>query len=170
MNTDINFFRELLSLSPTPDEVMFRRSPELRKQIEPLSLKEKFNLALELIPELNAYSQSSMFKSYSVYEYLAESFSLYNNITYDEYYYIVTSLSSKLVTSVLMNPSFPVELLINSEVWRYNLNPRDTYTFVSIAKIYDERRDEIIIYYRKQVPDSEYMSDEMVLKIAGSWL
>lgn len=170
MNTDINSLRRLLSLSPAPEEVMFRRSPELRKRMESLPLKEKFKLAFELIPELNAYSQSSMFKSYSVYEHLTGSFSLYSSITSDEYYSIVTSLSSKLITSILTNPSFPVDLLINNEAWRYNLNQKDTYIFITIVKIYDERHDEIIAYYRDQVPDSEHMSDEMVLKIAGSWL
>lgn len=162
MKLTVEYLRELIT-----SESEELSSSELRKELANMSEEEAFRLAIRLVPELNESYIPSLKKNSFVFTKLNNSFSWANGITYSEFQYLAETLCPGLLSSVLHNEDFPIEFIIDSNILRKRENDQ-FYSAVktSIQYVCQERYGEIADYCRGIVPNSESMSDDMVIKIA----
>jgi len=170
-----DYCRELLA--PTPG-LKRKSSKELINKgfstsLRRLSQKERFELAMQLLPELETYFNARIYKNDvkivgDLFDSLAGSLRKFDGISASEYNYLIDNLSSYLLITVLDNKFLPIDMFIDSRRSWHRVN---SIAFpigaVNIEATYDKRQREINLYARSLVPFSEHMSDEMVLKIVG---
>lgn len=70
---------------------------------------------------------------------------------------------------LLDSPYFPIDIILDNNFFkRFETSGRSLVKLqLTLGKIKNLRYDEIMVYYRSIIDGSEYMSDEMVLSIAG---
>lgn len=139
-----------------------------------VDIQQTFNLAIELIPELNKFSKQSMYAAhvtgatYELYSALVETFRNNRYISYEQYQLLIENLSVHPLILTLSNPFLPIELLVKSKKHWHRANSVDFPNGIShIQRALKKRSWEVTAYARSIVPDSEHMNDEMVLKVAG---
>lgn len=154
---------------------------ELINSIRDLSVSEKFNLAKELLQEISFYykldsqlqAQNKALKLSSIRASaltpLILSFEFYDSISTEEYEQLMENNSYVIMASLMKNDSFPITFLIHDSWIENHLNePKYWYMKEYVSIIKKSRKSEIVSYYRNLVPNSESMSDEMVMSIAGA--
>jgi len=130
-----------------------------------------FELSKSLLPELAEYTDSLNTKKVLLsaitylYSRLTSFLSDFKGASLADFEYLVDNASFCLFSYILTNPSFPVALFVENERAQNYINSDEVNQF-ALSHWY-ERRDEIAVYLRDKIPNSEHMSDEMVLSVAG---
>lgn len=139
-----------------------------------VSLGEMFALAKQLIEELDNYDGSYVegdkftAEQQLTYAKLMSPFYRYEYITVDEYTWLLKHAGLDVTLAIIENRHFPIHLFIEvSFLGRHFGAPSFGVLQRAIANVKQNRKSEIIDYYRNQIPNSEHMSDEMVLSVAG---
>lgn len=137
------------------------------------SAEERFKLAKKVMSELNKYGKPNVFgKIYwgqkETLITLTQSFVECENISHKEFIQILNKANLATAKLLIQNKIFPVDILVDSSFFeRYKSHPEYSFLENTIQHLKSYRFLEIIDYYRNIVPESENMSDEMVLKVAG---
>lgn len=139
-----------------------------------MDIQECFNLAIELVPELDKYSKRSMVTAdvsgatYELYSALVETFKNNRYISYQQFQFLIENLSVHPLILVLSNPFLPIDLLVESKKHWHRADSIDFPHGAShIHRAFKKRSWELAAYARSIVPDSDHMTDEMLLKVAG---
>jgi hypothetical protein len=140
-----------------------------------LSVRECFDLARQLLPELKAYDgwfdhapivpagQRGSITS------LLRSFQQCDNITHAEFLSILNEADLFITDLIVRNPTLPIDILMEpSFLSRHLSNPKYSELVLTIRFIKTRRIEEVTDFCRRNIPGSESMTDEMVLKIAGA--
>jgi hypothetical protein len=141
------------------------------KKVEHLSIQERFDMAKGLLLELGEYNNISFYRreildnAIHLSRGLTRALSTFEGASFADFEYLVENASFCLFYCIITNTSFPVSLFVESERVRDYIEG-DGANYLARSH-WDERRDEIAAYYRSIVPNSEHMSDEMVLSVAG---
>jgi hypothetical protein len=142
-----------------------------------LPIKEQFAFAMELRREISFYygysfedakSGISSFQSL-MFDSLLRSFEVYTEISREEYDVLLTDGNLYgIILSLLGNKSFPVDFLIETS-WleKYADHSKGWLLEGYLKGRQATRRFEIMAYFRDIIPNSEHMSDEMIMSIAG---
>lgn len=150
-------------------------SDDYVKTLSSLSDRERFDIAKHLLSEIELRHNKLRAKAgyYSnqlkVILSLLDSFQDYNGILYEDFRDFMSNGDLFVVTAYLIrNKSFPIAFLLNTSL----LEPHKKNPYVNILEEYIRhakiiRRPELVTYCKNLVPDSESMSDEMVLSVAG---
>jgi hypothetical protein len=152
----------------------------LLKTIASLSVGEKFNLAKELSRELSFYyeldsqppvqNETPKLSSIraSALTPLARSFEIYDSISIEEYAQLMESNSYIITASLMKNDSFPITFLIYDSWVEKHVNESGYWYMKEYVRITRKsRKPEVVNYCRNLVPNSENMSNDIVLKVAG---
>jgi hypothetical protein len=141
--------------------------------VSSFSIEERFYLAKNLLDELDSLkrgvtglypSNFARFFSASLLDALVSSVEVPN----DEWQDLVDNCSLTLLSHIIFNSSLPVEILISENAFgSHSGDPLFLYFQYrfGIAKL--GRHSDIVHHFRGVVPNSEHMSDEMVLSVAG---
>lgn len=136
---------------------------------------ERFDLVKQLLNELETfylfwYEESSWKFSPAarIYSTLLRSLEFAKNISREDYLYMINNAHAYIVDSLVVNPEFPVDLLIDDSIFA---NHGDDY-FLNELKFTVEgvilhRFEDIVTYCRGIVPGSENMTNDMILSVAG---
>lgn len=144
-----------------------------RSFVSSLSLREQFAIGSELLTEIDDYynvevRRSSSKEKWEVITGLFDSFEYCESIEKEEYTQLLEIAPERISVQLIRNSSLPLDFLINPSFLKHR-KPDSTYSMlpneIALAKI--RRRLELITYCRNLVPNSEYMTDEMVLTISG---
>lgn len=95
---------------------------------------------------------------------------LYNStkISEKDWQKLIGNCSLKLFIGMTHNPCFPVRFLLNDSPFEEELaSPNSDSHKSELNKVIMDRLPEVIVHTKSSIPDSEYMSDDMVLSIAG---
>jgi hypothetical protein len=137
--------------------------------VDALSTKARFDMARNLLPELAEYAnykkKSLLGEITHLYFRLANSLSDFEDIVITDFEGLVEDASFCLFSYILTNASFSVALFVENNRVR-NYIEGDEAEWLTLFH-WDKKRNEIIAYLRDTITGSEYMSDEMVLKVAG---
>lgn len=140
-----------------------------------LSEEEKFHIARQVLPELKAYNDRLSMKSgttsnkAALNSSLLKCFEHYDGISHKDFSQLLSGLDIyPVVIYLIRNKSFPISLLLESTLLKsYQKSPHQFYLEGYVKHVKASRMAEIIAYCKYLVPDSESMSDEMVLSVAG---
>lgn len=137
-------------------------SPEERAKLALFTLKELSNCE-ESLKSIGLNSSSL-----SIFNALLIPLTSYNNFSREDFEYIVNNGSLLVVKNTVVNRSFPLNLLVDNELYlKHKESPNLFLLDEELRRIRFNKSKAILQYFRNEIPDSEYMSDEMVLKIAG---
>lgn len=130
-----------------------------------------FELAKNLLPELAEYTdliiadKPRLNEITYLYSSLVDSLSDFEDASFTDFEFLVENASICLFSHILFNVSFPVALFVeNKRVQNYIISEEANRVVLSY---WSQRRDEVAVYLRDTVSDYKYMSDEMILSIAG---
>jgi hypothetical protein len=143
----------------------------LVEKVKDLSLREKFYMAKDLLPELGEYKEFVFMRQTVlndvayVYGELRNALCWFEGASLADFEYLVEHVPFCLFYHVLANASFPAALFVEGERVRSYLE--DTEGSQLVRSHWSERRNEIITYLRDAVPGFEYMSDDMVMSVTG---
>jgi hypothetical protein len=136
---------------------------------------ERLDLVKQLLSELETfysfwYDKSSWKYSPSarIYSTLLRSLEFAKDVSREDYLYIFDNAHAYIVDSLVANPEFPVGLLIDDSIFtRHSGDPYlDDFKY-TVEAVISHRFKEVIAYCRGIVPNSEHMTNEMVLNVAG---
>lgn len=140
-----------------------------------LSEEEKFHIAKQVLPELKAYNDKRSMKSgttsnkAALNSYLLNCFEYCDGISYEDFSQLLGGSDIyPVIIYLIRNKSFPLSLLLEPTLLKsYQNSPHQLYLEGYVKYVKASRMVEIIAYCRGLVPDSENMSDEIVLNVAG---
>lgn len=140
-----------------------------------LSIRERFELAKQLLPELEVYDgwfdhapivPAGQRGSITA---LLRSFQQCEDIIHAEFISILNEASIFITDLIVRNPTLPIGILMEpSFLSRHLFDSKYSELVLTIRFIKTRRVDEVVAYFRELIPGSESMTDEMVLKIAGA--
>jgi hypothetical protein len=142
--------------------------------------QEQFAFARELSRDISFYYELSQSESRQdktqfshvqlmLLGHLVKFFETYDDISLEDYADWVTGDDLYIiVASLLKNKMFPVDFTVDTS-WlnKYANHPQYWLLKMYTRVLRDNNKPEIIAYCRKSIPNSEHMSDEMVLSVAG---
>lgn len=171
-------FRELLNDrgEALTDNAKYEQHVAIYKILESfLSIKEKFEIAKQLLKELEAYDTyyydynvTSFLEQWKSYFALLNSFHEYDGISRKEFALLLEEASLAVVALIIGNSIFPIDFLIeDSFLERHKSNFNYWVVESSMKTARQRRKSEIMAYYKSVVSGSEYMTDEMVLNVIG---
>jgi len=137
--------------------------------------KERLILVKQLLNEMEVfysfwYEKSSWKYSSSarIYSTLLRSLEFAKDVSREDYLYIFENAHAYIVDSLVANPEFPVDLLINESIFTRHSGDAflDDFKY-TVEAVITHRLKEVIAYCRDIVSGSEHMTDEMVLNVAG---
>lgn len=140
-----------------------------------LSVRECFNLAKQLLSELEVYD--GWFENTPIIpvgqresiDVLLRTFQRCDDITHEEFVSLLDKADIFITDLIVRNPTLPIEILMEpSFLSRHVLNPKYSELVLTIRFTKTRRIKDVITHFRKIIPSSEYMSDEMLLKVAGA--
>lgn len=139
------------------------------ESLSSLSDEQKFHIAKQLLPEIGLYDNTypKTLKMNLIFILLAV-FEEYNDISREEFVLLLDGASESATSYLIQNNAFPVDFLVDLSFLRYdisnlkNMSLGNTIHFTRMRRIL-----EILSYCQGLVPDSEHMTDEMVLRVAG---
>lgn len=148
--------------------------------IADLPAREHFALARELSREISFYYELSQPRSgqakpqfshvqLMILGHLTKSFETYDEIPWEDYAVLTADDDlCIIVASLLKNKMFPVDFLVETS-WlnKYMNHPQYWLLKMHTRVLRDNKKPEIIAYCRQSIPNSEHMSDEIVLSVAG---
>lgn len=138
--------------------------------VDSLSLEERFNLAKMFHKELEFYEEFRLMdekKAQSV-SALLDSIRDYQGIIYDDFVFLLDKVGIGFITMLVMNSAFPIEFLLDGSYLKRHVNHPSYFVLeYAVDLAMDNRKTDILSHYRNLVPNSESMSDEMVLSVAG---
>lgn len=138
--------------------------------------EEKFELLKELLEDLNSFyflkkkSLSRHSEARTMYSYLTNTVGSYTGISKEDFLNLIEKGNVDLLGEAVRNPNFPIELLFDRSIFnRYADDPNFNWLQekINLAMWSNERFHETVTYIRHLVPNSEVMSDEMVMSIVG---
>jgi len=143
--------------------------------IASLSTVEKAHLAKDLLPGLNNFYKDWVVKSrqkdsidVKAYSLLVKSIQKTDNFSREDFICFLENADLYTLKFVILNPLFPIDLLINKSSF---INHSEDLFLSSFQSAFNSairgRYTDVVFYARSIVPDSEAMSDKMVLKIVG---
>lgn len=160
---------DFASVNYAPIDRLYSALPEITDA-------QRFDLVKQLLNELEIfytfwYEKGSWKYSLSarIYSTLLRSLEFAKDVSREDYLYILENAHAYIVDSLVANPEFPVDLLIEGSIFdRHSDDPYLDYFKYTVESVLSHRSKEVIAYYRGIVPNSEHMTDEMVLNIAGA--
>jgi hypothetical protein len=170
----IEYVGGLLNRAITHEKVLVK---EIKAFERLTSSRKKFYLTKALIPELSNYRQAlvsgnkagNQIDAYNVYASLINAVSEFKDISREECLFIINNAPGFLIKYLLHNSSLPVDILIEDSYFTRIENDATTFSLKedlqAARSIY--RYEDIINYIRSVVPESETMTDEMVLSVYG---
>lgn len=141
--------------------------------VSSLSLREQFAIASELLTEIDTHynvevRRSSSVEKWEVITDLFDSFEYCESIEEGEYVRLLEIAPERISVQLIRNNSLPLNLLTSpSFLKNREADPAYAKLQFELARAKNKRLPEIIAYARKLVFDSEYMTDEMVVSVAG---
>jgi hypothetical protein len=139
------------------------------ESLSSLSDEQKFYIAKQLLPEIGLYDniQPKTLKMNLIFILLAV-FEEYNNISREEFVLLLDGASVSATSYIIQNDAFPVDFLVDLSFLHYNTSNLKNIALGNTIHFTRMRRIlEVLSYCKGIVPDSEHMSDEMVLSVAG---
>lgn len=165
----VEHYRDLLNETVELSDAATNRETSI---VNSFSMEDRFYLAKNLLNELDYLrtgsghypSNFARFFSAALLDALISPVKVSN----EEWQYVVDNCSLHLLSDVIKSPSFPVEILISEKAFEEHFtNPLFPYFQFHFDRVISARFPEIVHYFRSMVPNSEHMSDEMVLSVAG---
>jgi hypothetical protein len=106
-----------------------------------------------------------MNKGITVDEYKAM---LKDGISREKFIELLEDSKPAVMIHILRNKKFPIDVLLDeSFLARHASDPNYWLLQICTSDAKLNRRSEVIAYYRNKISDSEHMSDDMVLSVAG---
>lgn len=167
----VDYCRQLLmnEVKGAPQEEL--ENNDLVEKVKDLSLREKFYMAKDLLPELGEYKEFVFMRKMVLndvaylYGDLRSALWWFEGASLADFEFLVENASFCLLYHILTNPSFPAALFVESGRVRSYLEDAEGSQLV--RSHWYERRNEIIAYLGDAVSGFEYMSDEMVMSVTG---
>lgn len=142
--------------------------------INSLSIMEKAYLTRELLPGLVHFykdwvMQSSQEDTINVkaYALLVNAVENANDFSREDFIYFLDNADLYTLKFVVLNPHFPVDLMINNP----SFTRSEKFFYSSFRSAFNSamrnRHADIVAYCRSVISNSESMTDEMVLNVAG---
>lgn len=174
MKFSVEYVGGLLNRAIAHKKILVKEIKAFEKLI---SSEESFHLAKALMPELSAYRKAlisgnrtgNRIDAYNVYSSLLNAYSNFTNISREDFLFIINDAPGFLVQYLVHNPSIPVDILMEDSYFTHIENDSTASGFkeaLNTIRLYD-RYEDIIDYVRSLVPNSETMTDEMVLSVYG---
>jgi hypothetical protein len=138
--------------------------------------EEKFELLKELLEDLNSFyllkkkKLSRHSEARTMYSYLTNTVGSYTGISRNDFINLIQKGNVDLLGEAVRNPNFPIELLFNRSAFgKYadDINFGWLQEKINLAMWSNERFHETVNYIRRMIPNSEVMSDEMIMSIVG---
>lgn len=162
----VDYFRKML-ISRSTELLNDGELEGITLAMSNLSDERAFDFAVQLVPELNKGCESSVARNSVVFQRLTKSLRKYNDISYEEYCFLTNNLSSKMLSYIIYNESFPIDLLVDGEILYQREDSGYFLVEYAINQNFRKRYFEVVAYLRATIPGSEYMNDEMVMSVAG---
>lgn len=150
---------------------------DVHKTLLSLPSKEVFNLAKQLLKEIeihnnNYYSSSQTvryaFEHHDFVRILIDSFETCQEISRKEFLWLLEESGVNITARITRNIALPIDILLAPSLIERHLGKSDNWLIeLCQAEAKGRRRQEIINYYRDIVPNSKAMSDEIVLSVVG---
>lgn len=170
MRNNFDYYRQLLKTMAANPEVM---TMDDAFDIASASMEQKGRLALYSLRELDdcrdALSKGRISLKYSsIIISLLHSLSMYEGFSHENFMYISDNGSLGILGYRVVNMDCPLTFLVNDEFYDCYRGSSDWRAFETALDVgRDIRLEEIVAYAKNLVSNSEHMSDEMVLSVAG---
>lgn len=139
------------------------------ERLSSLSDEQRFNIAKQLLPEIGLYDNTypGGLKMSFIF-ILLTIFQDYNNISREDFVPLLNKAGVSASAYLIQNSAFPIDFLVDFSFLRHDpSNPKNISLENTIYFTRVRRLSEIISYCRNLVPNSEHMTDEMVLSVTG---